>query len=56
MAGAITEETKKEGQRNAKRHTTHKNKKKKERVNPSCCRKLFHTQPFYCCQHANHEI
>jgi hypothetical protein len=32
MAGAITEETKKEGQRNAKRHTTHKNKKKRKEL------------------------
>ncbi len=35
MAGTITKETKREGQRKAKRHTAHRNPKKRERASPS---------------------
>jgi hypothetical protein len=35
MTGTITEETKREGQRKAKRHTAHRNPKKRERASPS---------------------
>jgi len=40
MAKTIIGETKREGQRKAKRRTTHKNQKKK--ISPSHGRKLFH--------------
>jgi hypothetical protein len=46
MAGTIKGETKREGQRKAKRHTAHKIQKKGKRANLSCGRKLCHPQPF----------
>jgi hypothetical protein len=45
MAGTILEEAKREGQRKAKRRTTHRNQKKEETASPSCGRKLFHPRP-----------
>jgi hypothetical protein len=46
MAGTITWETKKEGQRKTKRHTAYKNTKKRERVSPSRGgKKPFHPRP-----------
>jgi hypothetical protein len=42
MAGTIIGETKKEGQRKAKRHIARRNQKKGERASPSHGRKLFH--------------
>jgi hypothetical protein len=41
MVETIIGETKREGQREAKKHTTHKNKKKREKVSAFCGRKLF---------------
>ncbi len=46
MVGTITRETKSEGQRNAKKHSAHKNQKKikKNRAKPQS-RKLSHSRP-----------
>jgi hypothetical protein len=46
MARTMTGETKREGQRKAKRQTTRKIQKKRERVSLSCDRKLSHPWPF----------
>jgi len=46
MAGNITGETKREGQRKAKRRIAHMNKRKRERANPFHGRKLPHPRPF----------
>jgi len=45
MVGTITMEAKRESLRKAKRCTTHKNKKEKEKANSSHSRKLFHPRP-----------
>ncbi len=52
MAETIKGDTKREGQRKAKRCGTFRNQKQR-RASPSCGRKLFHPQPFLCCLHAN---
>jgi hypothetical protein len=46
MAGTIVGETKWEGQRKAKKRTTHMNQKKKEKASPFCGKKLSHPQRF----------
>jgi hypothetical protein len=58
MAETIIRETKREGQRKAKKCTNHRNprKKKKKKTSLSCGRKLFHPWAFWCCLHVNHEI
>jgi hypothetical protein len=44
MLGTITKETKKKGQKKVKRQTIPRNQKR-EKVNPSRGRKLFHPWP-----------
>ncbi len=46
MVGTIIGETKREGQRKAKRGIARRNQKKKERASPPRGRKLSHPQPF----------
>jgi hypothetical protein len=46
MVETIIGETKREGQRKAKRRTVCKNQKKKKKTRPSCGRMLSHPWPF----------
>jgi hypothetical protein len=45
MAKTIIGETKREGQRKAKRRTTHRNQKERKKISSSHGRKLFHPWP-----------